>query len=152
MNAVEIEEQVSALAELPFDPDEFPYAFLEAFGNKSTTIKRLRTGTSNKSEQGGLLQANNIHLQICDECGVSNTLAQLKARHTKVKSKAKLSFMIISTFLTTLASSYRLLVSAQLNQSAKARLALTKRICCYDFKEKSHTSLLREHSQTKYLN
>lgn len=46
MNAVEIEEQVSALAELPFDREEFPYAFLEAFGNKSTTIKRLRSGTS----------------------------------------------------------------------------------------------------------
>lgn len=89
MNAVEIEEQVSALAELPFDPDEFPYAFLEAFGNKSTTIKRLRAGTSNKSDQGGLLQANNIHLQVCNEGGVSNTLAQLKASPATVKSKAK---------------------------------------------------------------
>ena len=49
MNAVEIEEQVSALAEPPFDPDEFSYDFLEAFGNKSTTIKRLRAGASNKS-------------------------------------------------------------------------------------------------------
>ena len=34
MNAVEIEEAISALAELPFDGSEFPYAFLEAFGNK----------------------------------------------------------------------------------------------------------------------
>lgn len=80
MNAVEIEEQVSALAELPFDPDEFPYAFLEAFGNKSTTIKHLRSGTSNKSDQGGLLQANNIHLKACDEGEVSSTLASLRVR------------------------------------------------------------------------
>ena len=31
MNVVEIEEQVTALAERPFNPDEFPYAFLAAF-------------------------------------------------------------------------------------------------------------------------
>jgi hypothetical protein len=31
MNAVEIEEAVSRLAESPFDPAEFPFAFLEAF-------------------------------------------------------------------------------------------------------------------------
>ena len=48
MNAVEIEEAISALAERPFDPEEFPYAFLEAFGNKETTLKRLRKGESNK--------------------------------------------------------------------------------------------------------
>jgi len=38
LNAVEIEEAVSLLAEQPFDPENFPYAFLEAFGNKETTI------------------------------------------------------------------------------------------------------------------
>ena len=52
MNAVEIEEAISALAEQPFDRAEFPYAFLQAFGNKETTLKRLRTGTSNKSDLG----------------------------------------------------------------------------------------------------
>jgi len=41
MNAVEIEEAVSSLAEAPLDFEEFRYAFLEAFGNKSTTLKRL---------------------------------------------------------------------------------------------------------------
>lgn len=45
MNAVEIEEAVSRLAEQPFDPEEFPFAFLEAFGNKTATIKRLRAGS-----------------------------------------------------------------------------------------------------------
>jgi hypothetical protein len=38
MNAVEIEEAVSKLAEEPFDPAEFPFSFLEPFGNKPTTI------------------------------------------------------------------------------------------------------------------
>jgi hypothetical protein len=56
LNAVEIEEAVSLLAEQPFDPENFPYAFLEAFGNKGTTIKRLRAGASNKSDLGGVLQ------------------------------------------------------------------------------------------------
>jgi len=41
MNAVEIEEAVSKLADAPFDAVTFPYAFLEAFGNKETTLKRL---------------------------------------------------------------------------------------------------------------
>ena len=35
MNAVEIEQAVSELAELPFDAVEFPCAFLTAFGNKA---------------------------------------------------------------------------------------------------------------------
>ena len=36
MNAVEIEEAISNLAEQAFDAASFPYAFLEAFGNKVT--------------------------------------------------------------------------------------------------------------------
>jgi len=43
MNAVEIEQAVSALAEQAFDAAEFPFAFLQAFGNKETTIRKLRT-------------------------------------------------------------------------------------------------------------
>ena len=66
LNAVEIEEAISQLADQPFDPENFPYAFLEAFGNKETTIKRLRAGASNKSDLGGVLQTNNIHIATCD--------------------------------------------------------------------------------------
>lgn len=54
MNAVEIESAVSDLALQPFDGTEFPFAFLQAFGNKETTIKRLRSGASNKSDLGVL--------------------------------------------------------------------------------------------------
>jgi hypothetical protein len=38
LNAVEIEEAITNLAEQDFDSEGFPYAFLEAFGNKATTI------------------------------------------------------------------------------------------------------------------
>jgi hypothetical protein len=58
MNAVEIEQAISALAEHAFDPVEFPFAFLQAFGNKQTTIKRLRSGVSNRSDLGGVLQTD----------------------------------------------------------------------------------------------
>ncbi|MBN9888524.1 class I SAM-dependent DNA methyltransferase [Salipiger abyssi] len=89
MNAVEIEEAISKLAEQPFDGQEFPYAFLEAFGNKATTIKRLRSGSSNKSDLGGVLQTNNIHLKVCPEGEVSQALAALKASQATTKAKAK---------------------------------------------------------------
>jgi hypothetical protein len=35
MNAVEIEQAISELAEKPFDRQEFPFQFLEAFGTKN---------------------------------------------------------------------------------------------------------------------
>lgn len=51
MNAVEIEEAISELASQPFDRAEFAFQFLAAFGNKTTTIKRLRAaGGSNASD------------------------------------------------------------------------------------------------------
>ncbi|MEQ9465587.1 MAG: hypothetical protein RJQ10_18145, partial [Haliea sp.] len=70
MNAVEIEEAVSNLAMEPFDDEAFPFLFLEAFGNKPTTIKRLRSGSSNKSDLGGVLQTNNIHIKACPDGSV----------------------------------------------------------------------------------
>ena len=93
MNAVEIEEAVSALAERPFDAAEFPFAFLEAFGNKATTIKRLRTGASNRSDitglWGGVLQTNNIHIAVAAPDAVTETLGRLKASPATAKAKAK---------------------------------------------------------------
>jgi len=89
MNAVEIEQAITDLAERPFDPAEFPYAFLEAFGNKATTIKRLRAGASNKSDLGGVLQTSNIHILTCDAGRVTQTLAALKASPATAKAKAR---------------------------------------------------------------
>ena len=89
MNAVEIEQAITDLAEQPFDRTNFPYAFLEAFGNKDATIKRLRAGATNKSDLGGVLQTNHIHILTCDAGQVSQTLAALKASPATAKAKAK---------------------------------------------------------------
>lgn len=90
MNAVEIEEAISQLAEQPFYAQEFPFAFLEAFGNKATTIKRLRAGSTNASDiDGGVLQRNNIHIAVSDEGKVSETLLALKQSPATKKAKAK---------------------------------------------------------------
>lgn len=89
MNAVEIEEAISALAEQPFDAAEFPYAFLSAFGNKETTIKRLRKGETNKSDLGGVLQTSNIHIALAPVGEVARTLAALKSSPATTRFKAK---------------------------------------------------------------
>jgi hypothetical protein len=89
MNAVEIEEAISGLAERAFDAREFPYAFLEAFGNKETTIKRLRSGASNRSDLSGVLQTNNIHIAVCPTGEVTKTLTALKTSSATARAKAK---------------------------------------------------------------
>lgn len=89
LNAVEIEEAISQLAEQPFDATNFPYAFLEAFGNKETTIKRLRAGATNKSDLGGVLQTNNIHIATSNTGEVGKTLKALKDSPATAKAKVK---------------------------------------------------------------
>jgi hypothetical protein len=90
MNAVEIEAAVSALALQPFDGAEFPFAFLAAFGNKETTIKRLRKGESNGSDlPGGVLQRNNIHIATCESGRVGETRKALRQSPKTAAAKAK---------------------------------------------------------------
>lgn len=90
MNAVEIEEALSALAEAPFEPAEFPYQFLTAFGNKDAAIKRLRKGDSNASDvPGAVLQRSNIHLATCAPGKVHETLQVLRESPRTLPAKAK---------------------------------------------------------------
>lgn len=94
MNAVEIEEAVSVLAEQPFDAAEFPFAFLEAFGNKEATIKKLRAGASNKSDLGGVLQVNHIHLKTAPRGQVKATLDALRDSEATQSKRNKVRFIL----------------------------------------------------------
>ena len=95
MNAVEIEEAITNLAEQEFDATNFAFAFLEAFGNKETTIKRLKSekkGCTNASDlkaEGGVLQRNNIHILVSPEGETANTITKLKESPSTEKAKAK---------------------------------------------------------------
>ena len=100
MNAVEIEEAISALAEQPFDPAEFAYAFLEAFGNKATTIKRLRSGSTNKSDIGGVLQTGNIHIKVADQGAVSDTIRALRESPATANTRNRVKFILTTDGMT----------------------------------------------------
>lgn len=90
MNAVEIESAVSDLAAAPFDAKEFPFAFLAAFGQKDTALKRLRTGNNNLSDlPGGVLLRGNIHIAVCQAGAVGETLNALRSSPATTKAKAK---------------------------------------------------------------
>lgn len=95
MNAVEIEEAISLLAEQPFNRDTFAFDFLEAFGNKATTLKRLKSdkkGATNASDlkaEGAVLQRNNIHILPCAKGDTATALTQMRESLSTAKAKAK---------------------------------------------------------------
>jgi hypothetical protein len=90
MNAVEIEQAISDLALQPFDAAEFPFAFLAAFGNKDTTLKRLRAGNNNTSDvPGGVLLRTHIHIAVCEPGATGAGLHALRNSAATAKGKAK---------------------------------------------------------------
>ncbi len=90
MNAVEIESALSELALQPFDPAEFVYAYLSAFGNKETTLKRLRKGDTNASDiSGAVLQRSHIHIGVASSGEVGAMLNALRASPKTAQAKAK---------------------------------------------------------------
>ncbi len=94
MNAVEIEQAISELAEQSFDAGEFPYAFLECFDNSASRSKKLRKGTSNKSDMDGVLQSGSIHIKTCDPGHVPETLTALKDSKATLTKRNKVRFVL----------------------------------------------------------
>ena len=93
MNPVEIEQALTELSDQPFDAAEFPFLFLTCFGNKETTLKRLKSGNSNNSDvDHGVLQRSNIHIATCTTGATANTLKLL--RDSPATSKAKASLVL----------------------------------------------------------
>ena len=94
MNAVEIEQAITDLAERPFDPSNFAFVFLEAFGNKDATLKKLRSGASNKSDIGGVLQVNHIHIKVTAPGEVSESLTALRNSPATQGKRHKVRFLL----------------------------------------------------------
>ena len=89
MNPVEIEEAISHLASAPYDSATFVWSFLEAFGNKATTIAKLK-GSGNKSDiPDAVLLRRDIHIATCPSGEVPQTLSTLIASPLTNKSKVK---------------------------------------------------------------
>ncbi len=91
MNALEDEEAMSALAEQPLDAQVYPFAFREAFGDKATPLKRLRSGASNMSDLGGVHKTSNIHIAAADPGGAMEKFAALRTSPATTRGKAKTS-------------------------------------------------------------
>lgn len=91
MNAVEIGEAVPELAEQPFDPEQLLVQFVAAFGNRHTTLKRRRTGVSNKLDVGGVPQARNIHIATCALGQTHATIASLRTSAVSACQKARVN-------------------------------------------------------------
>jgi len=90
MNPVEIGDAITDLAQQPFDAAEFPFQFLEAFGNKKTAIDRLRKGNTNQSDiPGAVLQRSHIHIATCLPGTVSDTLTALRSSPKTTSQKAR---------------------------------------------------------------
>lgn len=90
MNPVEIADAVTDLAQEPFDAAEFPFQFLAAFGNKATTITRLRAGNTNQSDvPSGVLQRSNIHIATAAPGAVADTLTKLRNSAKTASQKAR---------------------------------------------------------------
>lgn len=94
MNAVEIEQAITELADQSFDPAEFPFAFLECFDNSPARAKKLRKGQTNKSDIGGVLQVNNIHIKIADQGKVSETLTELRESPATQNKRHRVKFIL----------------------------------------------------------
>ena len=90
MNPVEIGDAITDLAQQPFDAAEFPFQFLEAFGNKKTAIDRLRKGNTNQSDiPGAVLQRSHIHIATCLPGTVGDTLTALRGSPKTTSQKAR---------------------------------------------------------------
>lgn len=94
MNAVEIEQAISELAEQPYDAKGFPYTFLECFDNSAARSKKLRKGTSNKSDLAGVLQSGSIHIKTCEPGQVPETITALKDSKATQTKRNKVRFVL----------------------------------------------------------
>ena len=96
MHVVEIERQITALTERAFDPTQFLLDFVACFGASETTIKKLASGSTNKSDQpGGLWWRGKLHAVVCAPGGLDAAQEALWASTAHVKDK-NLRFLLVT--------------------------------------------------------
>ena len=78
MNAVEIEEAVSKLAEFPFVAAEFPFQFLEAFDFNATAVNKLTNGVAPINDKP-LSEPETLDAQAFDELNTNPPAAAVAA-------------------------------------------------------------------------
>jgi hypothetical protein len=88
MNPTEIADALEALAIVPFDPAEFGYSFADATDNAKATVSKLRSGTTNKSDQPhGVLLNRKFHYAPAMPGLIDATLDALKASKRSASAK-----------------------------------------------------------------
>lgn len=104
MNPTEIYDALAEIAAVPFDRDEFPFAFAEATDGAKAAISKLRGGSSNKSDlPGGVLFGRRFHYAPALTGLVEVTLDQLRAsKRTRTAKPA----ILIATDGETVASEH----------------------------------------------
>jgi hypothetical protein len=90
MNPTEIHDALADIADVPFDPNEFPFAFAQAMDAAKAAVSKLRSGTTNKSDlPGGVLFNKKFHYAPALTGMVDVTLEQLRAsKKTKTAKPA----------------------------------------------------------------
>lgn len=94
MKTTEIADAVQQLVDAPFEKETFPFQFLQAFGADDVTIKRLRSGNSNKSDiDGAVLPGGKtklkVHILSTDPGEVDQAMDRLRESDATEKHKAR---------------------------------------------------------------
>ena len=88
MNPTEINEALEAISRVPFDPDDFGFAFATATDNAKATVSKLRSGTTNKSDvPGGVLLNRKFHYAPAGAGEVDRVLDALRSSRKTEKHK-----------------------------------------------------------------
>nr|WP_255572230.1 DNA methyltransferase [Celeribacter sp. PS-C1] len=84
------------MVDQPYESAEFPFAFLECFDNSASSSKKLRGGSSNKSDIDGVLKVatNAIHIKTCEPGMLAETLTALKDSKATQTKRNKVRFVL----------------------------------------------------------
>lgn len=94
MSVIEIEERIDGLVAGGFNPEDFIFDFIEAFGAPKSVIKQLKGGQQDAFGQAPVLWKRQVHFQMASEGQVGTVLSALAGHKDTEKQKVR---YIIST-------------------------------------------------------